>query len=62
MNPYQQLQKLPVKELEQAMEFLADPELTYPPQNLQHLNLLEWHLVNSLLNKLMKEKQYSRVQ
>ena len=61
-NPVQHLLKMSRQQLEQAMQYLADPEQEYPPENLQHLHPFEWQLLNHLLNKLEWEKDHSPLQ
>ena len=53
------LQDLNNSQLEQALAYLANPEVESPPQPLKHLNQVEWFLLEQLLNNLLEEKQQS---
>ena len=55
------LQDLNSSQLEQALAYLANPEVLQPPQPLKHLNQVEWFLLEQLLNNLLEEKQHSPV-
>jgi hypothetical protein len=56
------LQELSQNQLEQALRFLAQPTPDSVPQSLKELNLLEWHLLQSLLENLLEEKQRNPLQ
>jgi hypothetical protein len=50
------LQELTNRQVEKALEWLASPELSGPPEELVALNQIEWYLLNRLLDDLMREK------
>ena len=57
------LNQLSQQELEQALkaaQTLGSQEFD-PPENLQHLHLLEWVAIRSLLDVLKQEKSMSQV-
>jgi hypothetical protein len=55
------LQDLSNSQLEQALAYLANPLSEPPPQPLDQLNQLEWHLLQQLLSNLLEEKESSPV-
>jgi hypothetical protein len=57
----QVLQNLPLKQVELALQCLAQEQLDFLPPELEKLSPVEWFLLEQLLNSLMLEKQYSRV-
>jgi hypothetical protein len=59
---HQVLQELSQDQLEQALKFLAQPTPDSVPQPLKDLNLLEWHLLQSLLDNLLEEQRQHPVQ
>ena len=52
------LQNLEVSQVEQALLWLTQPELE-PPEELRHLNEMEWFLLSRMLESLMLEKHLS---
>ena len=56
------LQNLSNQQVEQALAWLASPLLEPPPQELEHLNQMEWFLLHRMLDSLLLEKQDSPVQ
>ena len=56
------LQNLSNQQVEQALAWLASPLLEPPPQELGHLNQMEWFLLHRMLDSLLLEKQDSPVQ
>jgi hypothetical protein len=59
----QMLQDLSLTLVEQALVYLDSPVQTYPlPEELQQLNLMEWHLLDQMLQKLLWERANSPVQ
>ena len=55
------LEKLSVKQIEQALVFLENDELN-PPKNLRHLNEEDWHVISEILVLLKLEKASSPLQ
>lgn len=55
------LQDLSQNQLEQALSWLANPDLLQPPDPLKHLNEVEWFLLTNLLEQLQAEKDHSPV-
>ena len=53
------LQNLTNKQVEKALEWLANPVSNPPPDPLDKLNQAEWYLLNQLLEKLLLEKQHN---
>jgi hypothetical protein len=64
LKEHQVLQDLSQEQLEQALKFLAlpTPGLQHLPQGLEQLNLVEWHLLQKLLENLLEEKQHHPLQ
>ena len=56
------LQELSQKQVEQALQWLADPLPSAPPEGLESLNQLEWFLLRRMLDSLLLEKENSPVQ
>ena len=50
------LEQLSLPLLERAFQYLADPQESKPPPELQHLNNLEWYAVQNLLSALLLEQ------
>ena len=55
------LQDLSQNQLEQALSWLANPDLLQRPDPLKHLNEVEWFLLDNLLSTLLAEKDSSPV-
>ncbi len=55
------LQDLSKSQLEQALAYLVNPLSESPPEPLDQLNPLEWHLLQQLLSSLLEEKDSSPV-
>jgi hypothetical protein len=57
------LQDLSPQQIEQALTYLHQDVLLYPPpQELKHLNEMEWFLLDRMLESLLKEKEDSPLQ
>ena len=56
------LQDLSNRQVEQALEWLANPVPESPPEPLGQLNQAEWYLLEQLLNNLLHEKSLSPLQ
>ena len=56
------LQDLNLQQVESALQWLANPLLEPPPQDLQHLQELEWFLLQRMLDSLMWEKRLNPLQ
>ena len=54
------LQKLSNQQLSLALQWLTNAE-HHPPEELQHLSVGEWMLLEGLLNSLMLERQHSQL-
>ena len=54
------LQELSPRQVEDALAWLASPELS-PPQDLKHLHEMEWFLLQRMLDSLLQEKYHSPV-
>jgi len=57
-----QLHQLNQKQVEQALQWLADPLPSPPPKGLEPLNQLEWFLLSRMLDSLLEEKKQSPLQ
>jgi hypothetical protein len=55
------LDNLSPRQVEQALEWLAQPVQCPPPQDLEKLNQLEWFLLERMLQALLQEKNNSPV-
>ena len=53
------LQNLSTQQLELAMSWLDSPVLSPPPEELENLTQVEWYLLDSLYQRLLREKQAS---
>ena len=62
LKEHQVLQDLSKEQVEQALKFLAQPMPDSVPQPLKDLNLLEWHLLQQMLNDLLEEKRQHPLQ
>ena len=52
------LNNLTISQVEQALEYLADPVQIYPPpQELKELQPMEWFLLERMLQHLMLERK-----
>ena len=57
------LDKLSPQQVELALEYLVEPPpLTPPPQELEHLQEMEWFLLSRMLDSLMQEKEHHPLQ
>jgi hypothetical protein len=57
------LQELDNQQVEQALKYLHDQPLNFPPpKELSHLNEMEWFLLDRMLTCLMKEKDENPLQ
>jgi hypothetical protein len=54
------LQNLSWQQLSQALLWLDSPD-PFPPEELQHLDPLDWALLQQLLHNLMLERRYSQL-
>jgi hypothetical protein len=54
------LQNLSQQQLSLALSWLDSPD-PHPPEELQHLDPLDWALLQQLLENLMWERQYSQL-
>jgi hypothetical protein len=53
------LNNLSVQQVEQALEWLAQPVQCHPPQDLENLDPLEWFLLERMLQALLQEQNSS---
>lgn len=58
----QVLDQLSKADVELAFQHLCKPIQESPPQELKHLNELEWFLLGRMLDKLLLEKESARLQ
>lgn len=56
------LQNLSNNQVEQALAWLANPLPEPPPQDLEHLNQMEWFLLQRMLDSLLQEKRENPLQ
>lgn len=57
------LQELNQQQVEQALQYLhQQPTHFPPPKGLEHLNEMEWFLLDRMLSSLLKEKQGNPLQ
>ena len=56
------LQELNPEQVESALQWLASPLREPPPQDLRHLQELEWFLLERMLESLMLEKRHNPLQ
>ena len=56
------LQDLTKPQVEQALAWLANPDLWSVPHELKELSQVEWFLLNQLLENLLEERNHSRLQ
>ena len=56
------LQELNPDQVENALQWLASPLREPPPQDLRHLQELEWFLLERMLESLMLEKRHNPLQ
>ena len=56
------LDHLSLNQVEQALQHLADPLPLAPPEELKHLQEMEWFLLSRMLECLMLEKEHSPLQ
>ena len=56
------LQELNPDQVESALQWLASPLREPPPQDLRHLQELEWFLLERMLESLMLEKRHNPLQ
>jgi hypothetical protein len=56
------LDNLPLPMLERAFQYLCNPLEKEPPQELAHLNNLQWYALQNLLQVLLWERELHPLQ
>ena len=56
------LEQLSHQQVELALKWLDSPIKSPPPQELEHLNQMEWFLLQRMLDSLLSEKKASPLQ
>jgi hypothetical protein len=56
------LQELTPQQVEQALAWLHSPLQEPPPRDLNHLNEMEWFLLDRMLHSLLLEKNLQPLQ